>query len=693
MRETTLDSTQIEYISAIENCGSTLLDTINHVLEYSKINSFQKEAGQEPDPSNGLHETCNIAILCEEVINGMIAATRFKGPDSDLLPPRLKQQTSGNHPIEIILNFEHRDWNYRIQPGALRRIIMNLFGNAQKFTPSGFIHVRLSVRHTDSSGKQNLVINIIDSGVGISAEYMQRKLYMPFAQDDSFSTGVGLGLSIVHSIVTQLEGKIQIRSEPGEGTDVEVVLPLKEISNTIDKEKLLSERADMSIAGSAAAQVCLLELREAAKDRTVAVRWPEITTMTASEGATSTEELLQTCLRSYLQDWFGFTVVSAQAESCSTPDLVIIPYSYFHSDCYSEVSTFQAQCPILLLREGAPRAIEQRRNFTRSQSTPHEPLNVADTNTNQLIRTTYYPLGPFKLASAISGLLHDARKATQISTKEVGVAPSETLHPTTVSIVPVNTHPDTPLPSPQIDVQLESNSLPLRPNLSSSNTTPLPNSLPEAAIGLSILAVDDNHLNLALLHRYLLKRKGGSNDRIILARDGVEAVREARTLIDGKIGIGEKQADSGFDVIFMDISMPLMDGFEATRQIRMLESLDIFAKDFQQDGPSPLLGGEAIGGGEIVRNSDSLSGENTSVELPGTGSGNDNVTVIDNTPARNSHRAYIVALTGLGSSRDREEAAESGVDEFLTKPVGFARVGEILGRVSREKAGRLARVL
>ena len=82
---------------------------------------------------------------------------------------------------------------------------MNIFGNAQKYTESGFILVQLRVREVKkpdslegvASGQQMLVLNIVDSGRGMSNEYMERKLYTPFAQEDSFAPGIGLGLSIV----------------------------------------------------------------------------------------------------------------------------------------------------------------------------------------------------------------------------------------------------------------------------------------------------------------------------------------------------------------------------------------------------------------------------------------------------------------------------------------------------------------
>jgi signal transduction histidine kinase len=78
---------------------------------------------------------------------------------------------------------------------------MNIFGNAQKYTQSGYIMLQLGINesHNDGTGKtfNYLSLHIRDTGKGMSSEYMERKLYHPFAQEDTFATGVGLGLSIV----------------------------------------------------------------------------------------------------------------------------------------------------------------------------------------------------------------------------------------------------------------------------------------------------------------------------------------------------------------------------------------------------------------------------------------------------------------------------------------------------------------
>lgn len=169
---------------------------------------------------------------------------------------------------------------------------------------------------------------------------------------------------------------------------------------------------------------------------------------------------------------------------------------------------------------------------------------------------------------------------------------------------------------------------------------------------LHILAVDDNNLNLQLLHRYLLKRKF---DTVVTARDGQEAVTAVR----------EAGAANQFDIIFMDISMPNMNGFEATRAIRSFErefprrSTAREEREMIEDGRS---------GDNIIEAKNEVKNEAYGIR------------------GRREGKAFIVALTGLGSKRDREEAEGSGFDDFLTKPVSFAKIGVLLTRLSEDVA-------
>lgn len=127
-------------------------------------------------------------------------------------------------PLQIILDFEMRDWTYKVHAGiywdfdrgstplicligAIQRILMNIFGNSQKYTDDGYIKVQLQLRQQKTATNvpnlnsyhtgDFMCLRITDSGKGMSTEYMERKLYHPFAQENSFTPGVGLGLSIV----------------------------------------------------------------------------------------------------------------------------------------------------------------------------------------------------------------------------------------------------------------------------------------------------------------------------------------------------------------------------------------------------------------------------------------------------------------------------------------------------------------
>jgi signal transduction histidine kinase len=94
-----------------------------------------------------------------------------------------------------------------ISIGALRHIIINLFGNAQKCTDSGSIWVSLTAEDVTNSipkgeklkshASSAVILTIQDSGRGMSVDFLNKSLYTPFTQEDTFASGIGLGLSIV----------------------------------------------------------------------------------------------------------------------------------------------------------------------------------------------------------------------------------------------------------------------------------------------------------------------------------------------------------------------------------------------------------------------------------------------------------------------------------------------------------------
>ncbi|KAI3476343.1 hypothetical protein L1887_62107 [Cichorium endivia] len=113
---------------------------------------------------------------------------------------------------------------------------MNLIGNSLKFTSSGFVHV--SLREVQSSATHIMVeLSVTDTGRGISRAFLEEQLFHPFTQENPHGTGTGLGLSIVNSIVQSpsMNGKIDVWSTEGEGTEIRVTCEL-ELCNDEDVE-------------------------------------------------------------------------------------------------------------------------------------------------------------------------------------------------------------------------------------------------------------------------------------------------------------------------------------------------------------------------------------------------------------------------------------------------------------------------
>jgi signal transduction histidine kinase len=261
-------------VETIDSCGRTLLDTINHILDYSKINHFEKNwrrtkrgsISQVPSAKDGplalrhsdlpmlnLFQDVDLSVLCEEVVDSVFAGhvfqnitaqsfdmvSNFQGRMADAkktanssedIMGRPQQQHSG---VSVILDVDFQNYHFITQPGALRRLIMNLLGNALKYTSHGYVRIKLDAKEMEDSQspempssedtqdiqKRNMVtLYVTDTGKGISPEFLRSKLFMPFAQENSLSSGTGLGLSIVRKIVALLEGEITIDSEVGRGT-------------------------------------------------------------------------------------------------------------------------------------------------------------------------------------------------------------------------------------------------------------------------------------------------------------------------------------------------------------------------------------------------------------------------------------------------------------------------------------------
>ncbi|KAM0749780.1 hypothetical protein T439DRAFT_381348 [Meredithblackwellia eburnea MCA 4105] len=132
--------------------------------------------------------------------------------------------------VDVILSFAGREkgWLAQVNLADLRRILSNILGNAFTFTSLGFVRLQLDMAPERASDGLSMVqISISDSGYGMTPEFVQDGLFEPFVQSNSFSPGAGLGMAIVRDLVTRMGGTIQVDSVLGEGTTIQLLLPIE----------------------------------------------------------------------------------------------------------------------------------------------------------------------------------------------------------------------------------------------------------------------------------------------------------------------------------------------------------------------------------------------------------------------------------------------------------------------------------
>jgi PAS domain S-box-containing protein len=191
--ETALDSEQREYAEIVRKCSDDLLTIINDLLDFARI-----EAGKL---------ALNVADfelrpVIEDVLESLAESAHTKG--LEIIAP-------------IYANVPH--W-VAGDPGRLRQVLVNLVGNAVKFTDRG--EVAVSVTCGETNATETVVhFAISDTGIGIPAE-AQKKLFQAFSQVDGSSTrkygGTGLGLAISKRLVAMMHGDIGVESTPGQGS-------------------------------------------------------------------------------------------------------------------------------------------------------------------------------------------------------------------------------------------------------------------------------------------------------------------------------------------------------------------------------------------------------------------------------------------------------------------------------------------
>ena len=492
--DTQLSKEQRGYLEMVKSSGGTLLTLINDILDYSKI-----EAGKivlDPGPFN-------VEELVGDAMNSVAILAHKKGLE-------LAISIEPDVPLEIVGDSLR-----------LRQVLLNLVGNAIKFTQQGEVVVSVSLQ---SSGKEDPMLHfaIRDTGIGIPLE-VQAKLFQAFEQGDSSTTrkfgGTGLGLAISKRIVELMGGAIWVESAPGVASVFHFTIGFGKAVETV--EGRVAPAALEDLLG-----LRVLIIDDNATNRCVLRKITELWQMRPAEAASGAEGLRK------LEESFA----------SGTPyRLVLLDEEMPEMDGFEVIRRVRAHPELkdatIMMLTSADQG---------SATAKCRELGVATC----LVK-------PIKRSSLLMSIRKILGKPVE---KAIGLR-SLASDPATANAFP-----------------------------------------------LQILLAEDNLVNQKLAIALLEK----AGHRVSLAANGAEAVSQWQ------------QGD--FDLILMDVQMPILDGLAATRQIRQQE-------------------------------------QTSGVHVP------------------------IVAMTAHAMAGDRELCLQAGMDDYLSKPINRQ---ELLGMLARRGASPVA---
>jgi signal transduction histidine kinase/ActR/RegA family two-component response regulator len=572
-------------LNMVRSCGTTLLDTMNHLLEYAKINSLARSRkGKAPAGDSRLMQLLqgsggiDLGELIEEVVESVVIGFAFeKAVHADTIHENVASsmarlgvsELEPEIPVLVSVQIQpNQNWSMVLDTGGWKRIVLNLFGNALKYTPNGSINVSLAV--SKQLVGDHIRFTIEDTGIGMSREYQRTQMFRPFMQENSLSTGAGLGLYLVQQIVFSMGGTVKVQSQIGVGTRVTVSMPFPAVPH---------------VSTPGAMPKPLVGHIHRLRGLTLGFIEPEPLLEDTDEpyglqkSVLKYKQSLKASITEMAKDWLRMKTISGTPTSI-TADIFAIDDSLgpiYVSPKELLPSTYD---PLLVIC--APRS----------------------NKSNSLTAGTVLrlPFGPRRLAATLVQALEQAEERRKQGAASITGSDSfsaylpHTLPPARLPSPPEE-YPFTTMPSP----------LPVEPAaaMDTMPSTPTPARTPGGQFRQHVLVVDDNAINLKILVT-LIKRLGCS---YMTASNGFEAVEHYK---------GSSESAESFNWVFMDISMPVMDGFQATREIRAHEA-----------------------------------------EIGMTA-------------------ATIVALTGLGSAASEKEAFESGMNLFLRKPVSLSKLKMML---------------
>ncbi|MEZ8467330.1 response regulator [Vibrio splendidus] len=531
LSEMDMPKEQKEYINMLNTSSLTLLDLINDILDYSKIEAGRLELQLEPMKMMGIAADVESTFRVKAEQKGL----RFQLA----IDPKIPTMVIGDGT-------------------QLRQVLNNLVGNAIKFTEHG--HVTLSLRLEEviePEQKLRVKFEVTDSGIGI-AEDKQKSVFDKFQQADGSTTriygGTGLGLTICEKIVTLMGSKLELTSVVGKGSTFYFTADF-DLSLDVDESNIDFNKVSVLLVDDSQLNMRITS------------------TQLQSFGVKS--ECCETATQ-------ALELVSESVAKSSPYDLVLIDKVMPSVDGFqlarSLVERFGSECPKLVMISADPRKQDEARakqvGFVAYIARPYQDNQLKWTLSEVLARAA------------------DTSNFTYPNRGEVAFKDNEPV-PLTKPASSAEATPTVSVKTRKVDKQdpIQAESKPVAVAGEFSGT---------------VLVVEDSRVNQQVA-KMMLKKLGFEVD----------------IADNGEIGVEKFQANE-YEMIFMDCQMPVLDGFEATKQIRALE-------------------------------------EGSSQHIP------------------------IVALTANVVQRDKHLCFDVGMDEFLPKPVNQGELREIVASfVSKE---------
>lgn len=212
LMKTNLDKNQTEYMNTVHESAIILIEIINNILDFSKIESGKLELNVEQ---------VNLFDLIHHVID------------------IFKYQAEINN-IDLIVNIDATVPNYVLVDSVrLKQILVNLIGNAMKFTKEGSVALNVSVVSSENENQCHLKFLVKDTGIGIKDENHE-KIFQSFIQEDNTITrkfgGTGLGLAITNQLLALMNSKLELNSHFGEGSEFFFTVQLEKSNHKNDSK-------------------------------------------------------------------------------------------------------------------------------------------------------------------------------------------------------------------------------------------------------------------------------------------------------------------------------------------------------------------------------------------------------------------------------------------------------------------------